>query len=250
MVTFESSERRGESTWSFIKSRLVRLLKPSLVFLGVWLVVQTVLHLADVGAPAGITLWADTKMLRGMLPPAATIPFGPLWFLAVYLVIVCIAPLTVRLHRRFGLWVPAVMVVATVVIDVIGFGSGHFGLRYLNIAPVLLLPHQLGHFYADGSLVRQKRRVFAAMTAIGPTVCFMLGGISAIGIAMLLRPAISRRLQRPRLWKKVIVLNATERSPFDVADYRQIRYAADDLASAEESLTRFVQSGLGIEPNR
>jgi peptidoglycan/LPS O-acetylase OafA/YrhL len=253
MVTFESYERRGESTWAFIKSRLVRLLKPSLVFLSVWAVVQVALHIADTGAPAGIRLWDDTRMLRGVLPPAATIPFGPLWFLAVYLIIVCVAPVTIRMHRRFGLWVPAVMVVAAVVVDVVGFGLDHPAIRYLNIAPVLLLPHQLGHFYADGSFSRQPRRVFVAMAATGlgalvlltnswifrplperfqwfpgighypksllgtdvervsnaypPTICFMLGGIWAIGLAMLLRPAISRWLRRPGPWKQVILIN-------------------------------------------
>jgi hypothetical protein len=52
------------------------------------------------------------------------------------------------------------------------------------------------------------------------------------------------------LEKRVIVLNAGQGSPFDVADYRQILYAATDLLSAEESLTRFVQTALKIEPNR
>ena len=253
MVTFRSYERRGESSWAFVKSRLVRLLRPSLVFLGVWVVVQVGLHLADIGAPVGVRLWDDTRMLRGVLPPAATIPFGPLWFLAVYLIIVCVAPVTIRLHRRFGIRVPIVMAVATVLIDVVAFGFGHPGLRYLNIVPVLLLPHQLGHFYADGTLTRQPRRVFVAMAAAGlaglilltnpwifepfadrfrwfpgighypksllgtdveplsnaypPTVCFMLAGIWAIGLAMLLRPAASRWLERARPWRAVIVTN-------------------------------------------
>jgi fucose 4-O-acetylase-like acetyltransferase len=253
MVTFRSYERRGESSWAFVKSRLVRLLRPSLVFLGVWTAVQVALHLADIGAPAGIRLWGDTRMLRGVLPPAATIPFGPLWFLAVYLIIVCIAPVTIRLHRRFGIRVPIVFVVATVLIDVVGFGFGHPGLRYLNIVPVLLLPHQLGHFYADGTLTRQPRRVFVAMAAAGlaglilltnpwifepfadryrwfpgigyypksllgtdvepfsnaypPTVCFMLAGIWVIGLAMLLRPAVSRWLDRAGPWRAVINTN-------------------------------------------
>jgi hypothetical protein len=50
--------------------------------------------------------------------------------------------------------------------------------------------------------------------------------------------------------KNVIVLNADRASPFDVQDYRQILYTAEDLPSAGESLTRFVQTALGIEPNR
>ena len=43
----------------------------------------------------------QTRLLRGMYPPAATLPFGPLWFLGFYLVVVCVAPVTIRLHRRF-----------------------------------------------------------------------------------------------------------------------------------------------------
>jgi len=47
---------------------------------------------------------------RGVQPPGPTIPFGPLWFLAVYLLVVAISPVTVALHRRFRWWIPAAMV--------------------------------------------------------------------------------------------------------------------------------------------
>jgi hypothetical protein len=171
LVTYDSYKRRGDSTWSFIRSRLARLLKPSIVFLGVWTVVQVTLHLIDVGRPAGIPLGGGTRMLRGVMPPAATVPFGPLWFLGVYLVIVTIAPLTIQLHRRFGLWAPLAMVLMTIVVDLVGFGLQLHEVRYLNIVPVLLLPHQLGHAYADGTLARWPRRRFWAMVAIG------LGGL-------------------------------------------------------------------------
>ena len=109
LVAYDSARRKGESTQTFIRGRLERLLRPSIVFLGLWAIVQVMLHLADVGAPTGPRLWGDTTLLRGMKPPGATIPFGPLWFLGVYLVVVVIAPVTIRLHRRFGLWVPVAM---------------------------------------------------------------------------------------------------------------------------------------------
>ena len=70
---------------------------------------QVALHLLDVGGAAGPRLVGETRLLRGMYPPAATLPFGPLWFLGFYLVVVCIAPATIWLHRRFRWWVPAVM---------------------------------------------------------------------------------------------------------------------------------------------
>jgi hypothetical protein len=253
-VTYTSMRGRGETAGTFVRTRLSRLLGPSLVFLGVWAVVIVVLHLVDVGEPAGPTLWGHTRLLRGMLPPGATIPFGPLWFLAVYLVVVAIAPWTIALHRRFGLWVPAAMVAGAIVTDAIGFVGGHPAIRWLNVAFVLLFPHQLGHAYGDGSMLRWPRAVFWWMVAIGlvglvalttpnlfrvagelrfewfpgighypksllgtdveavsnaypPTVCFLLGGVWSIGAAMLLRPTLSRWLQRARVWGATILVN-------------------------------------------
>jgi hypothetical protein len=94
-VTYDAFQRRGEPTSAFVRSRLGRLLRPSLVFLGFWLIAQVALHLSDVGGAAGPRLVGETRLLRGMYPPAATLPFGPLWFLGFYLVVVCIAPATI-----------------------------------------------------------------------------------------------------------------------------------------------------------
>ena len=166
LTALRSMRRRGEPTSAFVRSRLRRLLRPSLVFLGLWAAIQIVLHLADVGRPAGPTLVDGTTLLRGMLPPAQTLPFGPLWFLAVYLVVVAIAPWLIRLHERFRWRVPVAMALTVVVVDLLSFGLGWRTFRYVNIAPVLLFPHQLGFFYADGSFVGRKR-LHAAMVLVG-----------------------------------------------------------------------------------
>jgi hypothetical protein len=171
LVSFESSRARGRGTGEWIRGRLERLLKPSLVFLGVWLGVQIALHVLDIGAPAGPTLWGTTTLLRGMKPPGATVPFGPLWFLGVYIVVVVIAPLTIALDRRFGAWVPVAMAVGAVAADAIGFGLGHPRVRWFNVGFVLLLFHQLGHLCGDGRLDRAPRWTFWAMIAAG------LGGL-------------------------------------------------------------------------
>ena len=52
-----------------------------------------------------------------------------------------------------------------------GFTGGQDGIRYLNVVFVLLLPHQLGHFYGDGSVDRWPRRALWSMVAVG------LGGL-------------------------------------------------------------------------
>ena len=166
-VTYTAMRERGETGGEFVRSRAARLLRPSLVFFTVWAVVLVALHLTDTGAPAGPTLWGQTTLLRGVLPPGATVPFGPLWFLAVYLAVVALAPWTIALHRRFGLWVPAAMAAGAVVCDVVGFGFGQPLVRWANVAFVLLLPHQLGYCYKDGSMLRWPRAVFWSMLVAG-----------------------------------------------------------------------------------
>ena len=61
------------------------------------------------------------------------------------------------------------------VVDVVGFGLGLHGFRYLNVAPVLLFPHQLGFFYAEGRF--GDRRVHLAM---------VIGGLA--GLVLLTTP--------------------------------------------------------------
>ena len=255
LTALDAARRRGDSTWMFVRSRLQRLLAPSLVFLGLWTVVQIILHLANVGGATGPRLWDHTRLLRGVRPPGATIPFGPLWFLAVYMVVVSISPLTIWLHRRYRLAVPAAMIAGAFAADFTGFVLGHPAVRWFNLALVLLLPHQVGHFYADGTLTARPRRTYWLMAAVGlgalviltnaplfelfgdarfrwfpgigyypksllgtdtelvsnanpPTLCFMFAGIWSIGVAMLLRPRLTRWLKRLRPWMFTIFVNS------------------------------------------
>ncbi len=170
LVAYDSARRRGAPTLDFMRDRARRLLLPASALLGVWALVQVVLHLTDTGAASGPTI-GGVELLRGVRPPGQTIPFGPLWFLAVYLVVVCLSPATIALHRRFRWAVPIVMVLGTIVSDAVGFLGEQDGIRYLNVVFVLLLPHQLGHFYGDGSVDRWPRRALGAMVVVG------LGGL-------------------------------------------------------------------------
>lgn len=253
-VAYESARRRHQTAVDFVRTRARRLLVPALALIAVWALVQTVLHLTATGAPTG-PKFGGQVVLRGVRPPGQTIPFGPLWFLAAYLVVVCIAPITVALHRRFRWWAPAVLGVGAVLADVAGFIGGLSGIRYLNVVFVFLLPHQLGHFYGDGSATRWPRYALVAMATGGlaglvlltnawlfrpagaarfdwfpgighyprsllgtdvetvsnaypPTLCFLLVGLWLIGLVLLLRPRVSRWLQRPGPWRATIAGNA------------------------------------------
>ena len=68
---------------AFLAGRLRRLLKPFAVFAGVWLLAQGALHVFEVGRAGGLF-----RLSR--------LPFGPLWFLAVYLGVVAAAPVMLQ----------------------------------------------------------------------------------------------------------------------------------------------------------
>lgn len=200
----------------FRSRRLVRLLMPTLIFMGVWLVIEAGLTILDVGG---------TGPLRGMRWGFMT-PFAPLWFLGVYLVIVLLVPWTLRLHEKVGLLVPAAMGASVLAVDLLAFGLHHPRLLGINIVLVWLLPNQLGYFYADGRLQAVPARLWAGIavallilltvltslpwygrnlldngtTIIGitaPTVPFAVLSMLAIAVVMAARNRLAQFLEAP-----------------------------------------------------
>jgi len=234
-VGYQSFRRQGRSVGAFLWSRAVRLVKPSMVFVSVWVGIEIVLHLLNVGG---------TGLLRGVRPPGATVPFGPLWFLAVYLIVVMASPFTLWLHRRFDVAVPIALIAGAILVDLLRFGADLEWIGQANVWLVFLLPHQLGYFYAEGRLARLPKWVFAAMAMVGfvtmmaltnlyrvfpgisvyprsllgtdvgritntnpPTLMMLAMAIWSIGAAMMLRPRLSRWLHGVRVWKAVVFTN-------------------------------------------
>jgi hypothetical protein len=242
MVTLRSFRRRNERLTVYLRTRLMRLLRPSLVFLAAWAVVQLLLRLADIGTPT-------TPYLRGVRPPGATIPFGPLWFLVVYAAVILVSPAMAWLHERFGVGVVIVMTIGAVVADALGFAGGLPEARWANLGFVFLIPHQLGFLYADGRL--RNRGTLTAMAIGGlaalllltnpvfgeagerwfpgighypksllgndvdpmsnaypPTLAYLAVGFWSIGALMLLREPMSRWLRRARPWRFTVLVNS------------------------------------------
>jgi hypothetical protein len=223
LVTHDAINKRGEGYGAFMRARASRLLVPTLVFVGVWLVVQVLFHLIDAGGD---------RLIRGTF-----LPFGPLWFLFVYLAVIAATPAMLRLHRRYRAAVPVMLVAGVALVDVLRFGAGAPGIGWANLALVWLFAHQLGFFYGDGSLVRAGRRVHVAMAGLGlaglvaltnigvyprsmigtdverisnmnpPTACLIALTLWLVGLAMLVREPLSRWLMRPRPWMAVIAAN-------------------------------------------
>lgn len=79
--SWESAQARGDGYASFLYTRMLRMMRPTAVFLGISLVVITVLDAMNV---------ADNAVF-----PASELIARPLWFLGVYMIVVALAPLMV-----------------------------------------------------------------------------------------------------------------------------------------------------------
>ncbi len=224
LVTIRSSQQRGEPLSVFYKKRAKRLLKPTIVFVVIWAVILIL-----------IALFADKPEV---FIKKSTAVVGPLWFLVVYLGIIVVTPFMVWLHRQLHLGMLFVFAGLIILVDIIGFNTSMGWLRWANVAFVWLFIHQIGFFYADGSLVRLSRVFHMIMAVTGligliiltniglyprsmvgtglekisnmtpPTVCIAVLSVWLIGLAMYLRDPVNRWLTRRRPWITVIAANS------------------------------------------
>ncbi|EWT01412.1 acyltransferase [Intrasporangium oryzae NRRL B-24470] len=225
--TLESLDRRPGTRHgryaAFFRSRASRLLRPTLAFLAVWVVVGVVADLTGLTSRPGDAgeLARDALVMVPQL----------LWFIGMYLGVCAFAPLMRRLHQRHGLLVVAVLVGSACLVDVLRFTGAEL-VGNLNFAFVWLALHQLGFVWRDGLLTTRVGWAmlvggFAAMGAaitwgpyptsmVGlpgeavsnmapPTVALLAQGVGIAGLAVVLRPVMARVLARPRPWKVVVV---------------------------------------------
>ncbi|ACZ23440.1 hypothetical protein Sked_35530 [Sanguibacter keddieii DSM 10542] len=197
----------------FVRRRLGGLLRPLVPF--VLLVAAVVAVALALGAPPGLTRTVTVVVVM------------PLWFVAVFAVLALVAPVMLRLHRRYGWRVVVALSLAVLVVELVLMVSGEAAVGYANYVLVWGTAQQLGFAYADGSLQRLPRRAvawwavlvlvaLAAVTAspwwaesmIGlsgersnfspPGIVPLLLGLVQIPVALLLRPVVAPLLDRPR----------------------------------------------------
>lgn len=224
LVSLRAAYAKRVSPSAFIHSRVRRLMRPTLVFISIWLVVAFVLeHAFDLG-PA--------------VAQATGVIAKPVWFLAVYVLVVALAPVMLALHERYGVRVPFALIGGAVAVDLARIGGDVELIGYLNFAFVWLFAHQLGFFYADGTLTSLSRSLFvkSAALALGslvlltnisvysrsmvgvtgdgvsnndpPSICLIALTIWLVSLAMLARERATGWLQSRSRWTFVVAANS------------------------------------------
>ncbi|WP_326705399.1 acyltransferase [Streptomyces cyaneofuscatus] len=219
---------------AFLRARLQRLLRPTMVFVLVWGAAALLIQLLGGGGGlTGVTLRLVTQ---------------PLWFIGIYLAMVAFTPPLLRLHERYGWGAFAGLAGAAAAVDVLRFAAGVPYVEFLNFAFVWLAVHQLGFLRADGRLgagpaLSALRRpallagggliTALALVAYGPYPLSMVGmpgekvsnmapptlallchGLWLVGAVELLRAPAARLLSRPRAWRTVVAANGVAMTAF------------------------------------
>ncbi len=211
LTTWESVERAGGGYGQFLTRRLRRLLPPAAVCVGVIVGAWWLLRLGSVRIP---------HLTAGLL-----LMLTPLWFLAIYVGLVLLAPLAIRLHRAAPCCALVGLAGGAVMVDGLRFHDHVPGIAWLNMVLVWGFAHQLGFFWRR--LVAAPRRLgwtlvlagvagLAGLTSFGsyprsmvgvpgeafsnmgpPTVCILALTVLQVGLVLLLRVRITCWLERP-----------------------------------------------------
>ena len=228
-ASWTAAVRDGRGYGDWLGSRLVRLVRPVLAFALVWSAVVAALTLAGID-PASVRARSIAQ---------------PLWFLAVYVLVVAAAPVMVAAHRRWAWGVPVALASAVALVDLARWPLGVPLVGWANLALVWLFAHQLGVAWRDGAVRTWSRRRMVGLAVVGLGGLLLLtgaggyphsmvGGVSdearsntlppslalvALGVwqfaaTLLLRPAVDRWLDRPRAWSAVVAANGMAMTVF------------------------------------
>ncbi len=216
----EAGEQRRRE-WITIRVR--RLYTPVIPLLVVWLVLIVVMR----------TFVPDEVVRAASM--SATVP---LWFIAVYIGLVAVAPWTHRLWNDYGLASVAAFGAAAIAVDIARFAFDVEWIGWVNFAFVWATIHQLGYWWASRdetdpippatgwALSAVALGALIAVTWIGwypvamvgipgagltnmtpPTLAMVLLGLVQAGYILGLQPAVARWTQRPRPWHVVVAVS-------------------------------------------
>ncbi|WP_338672298.1 acyltransferase [Streptomyces sp. SCSIO 30461] len=227
-LSYRSLSRRrpeGSVYALFLRARLRRLLRPTMVFIAVWgAAALTIQFLGGGGGLTEVTLRLVTQ---------------PLWFIGVYLAMAACTPPLLKLHERHGWAAFGALAGGAVAVDVLRFAFGVAYVEFLNFAFVWLAVHQLGFLRADGRLRFPAALALGGLTgavalvALGPYPLSMVGmpgeevsnmapptlallchGLWLVGAVELLRAPGTRLVARSRVWRTVVAANGIAMTAF------------------------------------
>ena len=221
-VSLESAARKGDQYATWLATRLNRLVAPLLILLLAWSAIALIMHLLGT-RPAVIQFTSKAALI-------------PTWFLAIYIMLVILAPAAYRAWRRHGFASLGAFIALAVLTDIAFFAADLRWLGWSNYFWVWLAVHQLGFAWRDGRV--GSPALLLAFSALGfvtlyllisagpyplamvgspdeglsntlpPKVTLIALGVFQFGLLLALEGPMRRALESPRLWTATVLINS------------------------------------------
>jgi len=135
-VSLESARNKGIDYGGWLVTRLNRLVAPLLILVIAWAGIGVVMGLFGV-TPEVIQYASQASLI-------------PTWFLAIYIMVVILAPLTYRFWQSWGFLSFWFFVAVAILVDVAFFELDMHWLSWTNYFWIWLAVHHLGYAWRDG----------------------------------------------------------------------------------------------------
>jgi len=220
-ISWQSAQRKNLGYRAWFDSRIRRLIGPVMPLIGMWAVMVAIAHANGVGPT--------------MIFIASKVALIPVWFLAVYILVVAVVPLTHSAWQRWGIATIIAPIVGAGLIDIAFFTAHQHALGWLNYPFVWLAVHQMGYAWHDRRLagLRTGMLLFVAglgsllaMTHLGPYPLSLVGvpsdaisntlppklpllalAAAQIGLILAFEAPLKRWLSRRVPWAATILVN-------------------------------------------
>lgn len=218
----ESGERPIGLYRDWFASRVQRLINPVFPVLLLW---------------AGLALiLTQVGMEREQVKMATQLALVPVWFLAVYLLVTALTPISRWAWDRLGFQSFFLLLAAAIFTDGYFLFEGSSVLHFANFLFVWVGIHQLGYAWLDGAFRSTGHRIFwficslaalVGVTVIGglypiamigvpgaeitnsmpPTTALMLLGMTQTGLVLALEPLGRKWLENINVWAATVLMN-------------------------------------------
>ena len=217
--SWSSARAKGTAYGAWLEARLRRLVWPVLALVAVW---------------AGIAAIAHFHVPFAMIHTGSQMALIPIWFLAVYVVVAMLVPITHAAWRRFG-WGSFWALAGAAALGDVAYFSGHEALGWVNYLFVWGAIHQLGFAWEAGRMPKPGQLVLEAAVALlllgllirygrypvsmvgvptdaisnttPPKVVLLFLGFAQISLLLALEAPLRRWLARSVPWTAVVLVN-------------------------------------------
>ena len=223
-ASWESARRSGTPYGTWVAGRARRLIGPVVPLVLTWAAMAFVFRRFGVSFE--------------IIQHGSILALVPMWFLAVYLLVVLLVPVTHAAWQRFGIWSFWVPVAFAIAFDWLRFHDGHRpAIAWINYLFVWIAVHQLGYLWRDGRLAGARQALpwlaggaiaWCLLTRFGPYPISMVGvpgeaisnttppdllllvfAMAQVGLVLAVEDPMRRWLDGRRAWAATALVNAT-----------------------------------------